>query len=70
MAVGRRHRSAAHGHGGRLQGDTRLLVIGFGFNDRHINSTILKAAEGGMLKMFIVDPLGVDAAVLMLIAPR
>ncbi len=46
----------------RLRGDTRLMVIGYGFNDAHINDTILKAAEGGTLRMFIVDPLGVDVA--------
>jgi hypothetical protein len=46
----------------RLQGDTRLMVIGYGFNDPHINETLLKVAHGGQLKMFIIDPLGVDAA--------
>jgi hypothetical protein len=39
----------------------RLLVIGYGFRDDHINETIEKAAEGGGLRMFIVDPLGVEA---------
>ena len=45
----------------RLKGDTRLMVIGYGFSDPHINSKILDAATGGSLKMFIIDPLGVDA---------
>jgi len=42
-------------------GATRLMVIGYGFNDPHINNAILEAAPRG-LKMFIIDPLGVDAA--------
>ena len=44
----------------RLRGDTRLMVIGYGFNDPHINETILNVAQGGGLKMFLVDPLGAD----------
>lgn len=46
----------------RLRGDTRLMVIGYGFNDPHINDTLLKVAEAGTLQMFIIDPLGVDVA--------
>ena len=46
----------------RLRGDTRLLVIGYGFNDPHINEIILDASASGQLKMFLVDPLGVDVA--------
>ena len=46
----------------RLRGDTRLLVIGYGFNDPHINEAILRATHDSTLKMFIVDPLGVDVA--------
>lgn len=42
-------------------GATRLMVIGYGFNDPHINNAILEAAPRG-LRMFIIDPLGVDAA--------
>jgi SIR2-like domain len=42
-------------------GATRLMVIGYGFNDPHINTALLDAAPRG-LKMFIIDPLGVDAA--------
>jgi hypothetical protein len=37
-----------------------LMVIGYSFNDRHINDVILQASEDGNLKLFIVDPLGVD----------
>jgi hypothetical protein len=39
--------------------DTRLMVIGYGFGDPHINSTIQTAAATG-LRIFIVDTLGVD----------
>lgn len=46
----------------RLRGNTRLMVIGYGFNDPHINEAILRATQGSTLKMFIVDPLGVDVA--------
>lgn len=46
----------------RLSGDTRLMVVGYGFRDPHINETILNTAGGGELKMFLIDPLGVDAA--------
>ncbi len=46
----------------RLSGNTRILVIGYGFNDPHINNTILEVAESGGLKMFIVDPLGESVA--------
>ncbi|MBV8356931.1 MAG: SIR2 family protein [Deltaproteobacteria bacterium] len=42
-------------------GATRLMVIGYGFNDPHINNALLDAAPKG-LKIFIIDPLGVDAA--------
>lgn len=39
----------------------RLIVIGYGFRDAHINDAIRRAAEGADLKMFIVDPLGAEA---------
>ncbi|MGA8757316.1 MAG: SIR2 family protein [Stellaceae bacterium] len=42
-------------------GATRLMVIGYGFNDPHINNALLEAAPRG-LTLFIIDPLGVDAA--------
>lgn len=38
----------------------RLMVIGYGFGDDHINQMILGAAAGGQLTVFIVDPLGLD----------
>jgi len=42
-----------------LRPEARLMVIGYSFSDAHIN----KAIEGGVdrgLKLFIIDPLGVD----------
>jgi hypothetical protein len=42
-------------------GATRLMVIGYGFGDPHINEAIASAEPNG-LRMFIVDPLGVDVA--------
>ena len=42
-------------------GATRLMVIGYGFNDPHINNALLEAIPKA-LTLFIVDPLGVDAA--------
>jgi hypothetical protein len=39
--------------------DARLMIIGYSFGDAHINQMIFSAVEIG-LKIFIVDPLGVD----------
>ena len=36
---------------------TRLMIIGYSFNDNHINKTILDATD---LRLFIIDPKGVD----------
>jgi hypothetical protein len=41
--------------------DTRLMVIGYGFRDEHINGAIGRAASRG-LKMFINDPRGARIA--------
>src|SRR5205085_3568151 len=38
------------------QSDARLLVVGYGFGDDHINKTIAVGVKGG-LKLWIVDPL-------------
>lgn len=38
---------------------TRLMVIGYSFGDEHINKTIGDAIDQG-LKVFVVDPLGID----------
>jgi SIR2-like domain len=39
--------------------DTRLMVIGYSFGDAHINTAIEEGVEKG-LKLFIIDPNGVD----------
>jgi hypothetical protein len=39
--------------------DTRLMIIGYSFGDAHINQMIFSGIEIG-LKIFIIDPLGVD----------
>jgi SIR2-like domain len=40
--------------------DTRLMVIGYSFNDEHINTAIRTAAEMHGLTLFIMDPLGIS----------
>jgi hypothetical protein len=40
-------------------GNTRLMVIGYGFSDQHINDAIVEAwRNGNLLGMFLVDPAG------------
>ena len=39
----------------------RLMVIGYGFGDTHINGSLMRGAETGM-QMFVIDPLGSDLA--------
>jgi hypothetical protein len=39
---------------------TGLMVIGYSFSDQHINQAIMNAANTGTLRLFIVDPCGVD----------
>jgi len=41
--------------------NTRLMVIGYGFNDDHITSAIERAAAAGNLGVFVIDPWGEDA---------
>lgn len=41
--------------------DTRLMVIGYGFRDDHINEAIKRAGGLGGLGLYIVDPKGTDA---------
>lgn len=36
------------------------MVIGYSFGDDHINAAIRSTVVDGNLKLFIVDPLGVD----------
>ena len=40
---------------------SRLMVIGYGFRDSHINATILAAVEKGM-KLFVICPEGAEIA--------
>jgi hypothetical protein len=40
--------------------NARLMIIGYSFGDVHINQMIFKGVEAG-LKVFIIDPNGVDA---------
>ena len=37
---------------------TRLMVIGYGFGDKHVNDAILAAANAGTLTMFMIDAKG------------
>lgn len=41
----------------RLSEGIRVMVIGYGFRDRHINDAFARAAEKG-LQLFVVDPFG------------
>jgi SIR2-like domain len=41
--------------------DTRLMVIGYSFGDKHVNNAIFGAADYGDLQIFIIDPRGLDA---------
>jgi hypothetical protein len=41
--------------------DARLMIIGYGFRDDHINAALRTAAEAASLKAFIIDPAGADA---------
>lgn len=44
------------------QADTRLMVIGYGFRDAHINEVIMHAVNDRGLKMFVIAPEGGDLA--------
>jgi SIR2-like domain len=41
--------------------DTRLMIIGYGFHDGHIDASINEAISRGNLRAFIIDPAGADA---------
>jgi hypothetical protein len=47
--------------GSLSQPNARLMVIGYGFGDRHINEILARAGARGM-KMFVIDPNGSDLA--------
>ena len=38
--------------------NTKLMVIGYGFRDQHINDIIIRAINEYGLRMFVIDPLG------------
>lgn len=40
--------------------DTRLMVIGYSFNDEHINNALIEAAKDNQLKLFVIDPAGTE----------
>jgi hypothetical protein len=40
--------------------DARLMVIGYSFGDPHINAIIRTAAAAGHLRIFLIDPLGLE----------
>lgn len=42
--------------------DTRLVVVGYGFRDRHINKAIVGAGASRNLQLYLVNPHGLDAA--------
>ena len=45
-------------------GDTRLMVIGYGFGDPHINQSLIEAHEAGKLRMiYLVQPSGKESSV-------
>lgn len=44
-----------------LGGQCRLMVIGYGFEDHHINSVIQQSIRDHDSELFVVDPLGSDA---------
>jgi hypothetical protein len=57
-------RYAADFEASLLKPETRLMVIGYGFRDAHINETLIRACDAG-LKLFIVAPEGGDIARLV-----
>jgi len=44
------------------QADTRLMVIGYGFRDQHINEVIMRAINDRGTEMFVIAPEGGDLA--------
>jgi phosphatidylserine/phosphatidylglycerophosphate/cardiolipin synthase-like enzyme len=41
--------------------DSRLLVIGYGFRDKHVNEVLERAIAKG-LRLFVIDPNGAELA--------
>lgn len=44
-----------------LSAPTRLMIIGYGYRDQHINELLMDAARRGTLKTFVIDPNGLNA---------
>ena len=42
-------------------GDTRIMVIGYSFSDDYLNDVLMDAATKQGLKMYVVNPAGLDA---------
>lgn len=51
------------------QSDARLMIIGYGFRDDHINAVLQEAAGNG-LKVFVIDLNGADALSALTPVPR
>ncbi len=43
---------------GYLAQSSKLMIIGYGFRDEHINATLVEAAHRGQLQLFVIDELG------------
>lgn len=43
-----------------FSGQTRLMTIGYGFRDQHINRMLIDATRGAGLQMFLVNPAGLS----------
>ena len=44
-----------------LSAPTKLMVVGYGFRDEHINRVMIEAAASGRLELFVIDHLGAKA---------
>jgi hypothetical protein len=43
-------------------GDAKLMIIGYGFRDQHINEVLVRSVIEHGMRFFVVDPLGADIA--------
>lgn len=46
-----------------MQKSSKLMIIGYSFSDEHINKIIFEAAEKGDLKLWIIDPSGLESII-------
>jgi hypothetical protein len=44
-----------------LSEPVKLMIIGYGFRDRHVNEALLRSARANHLKLFVIDPLDARA---------